>query len=190
MQKNNVFSTQNDILKAVLSLILEQGWKDLNLDDISRNLSISLAELHRFFPSKRSILEAFFKHVDQQNLDNLESFQTNEAARNRLFSILMTRLDVLKDYKPLILELTQESWKDPCLIIQALPQSFNTFSWLLEASAMDPNGLLGTVRLNIFAVFYGSVILTWLKDDTPDMAPTMAFLDKAIDRLDQIPGFF
>jgi AcrR family transcriptional regulator len=190
MTQNHTFSNQSALLQAILDLIRMYGWKDLNLKDIVRHLEISPAELHYFFPTKLGILKAFFHHVDQQTLAQLEQFELDEPPRNRLFSIIMTRFDVLNDYKPFISELTYQGWKDVALVSQTLPQSLNILTWLLETADIDTTELLGKIRLKIFAVFYGATVLAWLKDDTPDMAPTMAYLDKGLTKLAQIPGFF
>jgi ubiquinone biosynthesis protein COQ9 len=190
MKHPQTFPDQTALLHAILSLIKVYGWKDLNLNDIIRYLEMSPAELYHFFPTKLSILKAFFQHVDQQTLAHLEHFEPNEPPRNRLFSVIMTRFDVLNDYKPLISELSYQGWKDITLISKILPQCLNALTWLLEASEVDTSELLGVIRLKIFAVFYGATVLTWLKDDTLDMASTMACLDKGIEKLSQIPGFF
>lgn len=190
MTYTHTFSDHTALLSAILNLISVYGWKDLHLNDIIRQLQISPAELHHFFPTKLSILKAFFRYVNQQTLAQIEHFESNETSKNRLFSIIMTRFDVLNNYKPFITELTYQGWKDAALVSQTLPQSLNVLTWLLEAADIDTTELLGKVRLNIFAIFYGATILAWLKDDTPDMAPTMAYLDNGLAKLSQIPGFF
>ncbi|MBL0941965.1 MAG: TetR family transcriptional regulator [Alphaproteobacteria bacterium] len=190
MTQAYTFSDQTALLQATLDLIKKYGWKDLHLNDIIRHLKISPAELQHFFPTKLCLLKAFFQYIDQQTLAQLEHFEPNELPRNRLFSIIMTRFDVLSNYKPLISELTYQGWKDVALVSQTLPQSLNILTWLLEAADVDTTELLGKIRLKIFAIFYGTTVLAWLKDDTPDMAPTMAYLDKGLAKLSQIPGFF
>jgi hypothetical protein len=60
-------------------------------------------------------------------------------------------------------------------------------AWMLEAAGVSADGIGGLVRVKLTAAAYVATSRTWLRDETPDLAPTMAALDR---RLRGIEGRF
>ncbi|MGA7118343.1 MAG: hypothetical protein WBY12_14235, partial [Hyphomicrobium sp.] len=58
-------------------------------------------------------------------------------------------------------------------------------AWMLHAAGVRTDGVLGTSRVTGLASVYASVMQTWLEDDDPGSARTMAALDRRLKRGEQ-----
>lgn len=178
------------LLKKALKIIEMKGWLHFSLSDIADDKDTTLAKVHAKYPNRLCLLEDFSKYIDQTTLEDLEKFDETETQRDRLFSIIMTRFDVLTPYKSLIRMLWQDGWKDPFLLIGTLPMGLNSMSWLLQAANIDTTGIQGAFRIKVFTFFYLKTVWAWLNDSTETLDETMVALDKSLQQLSQVPGFF
>lgn len=181
---------KDKLLKIALADIIQHGWSGLNLCRVAEQADISPAELYQVFPSRSDVLQALIRKIDQTSLAQIETFSDEEKVQDRLFAIVMDRFDVMQEYKAVLQALWRDIWKDPLSFLCQAPHGFNSMRWILEASGIETASLLGSVRVKIFTGFYLSVVYTWLGDETPDLAETMAALDRGLKRLEQIPGFY
>ena len=60
--------------------------------------------------------------------------------------------------------------------------------WMLTAAGIDASGPRGMIRAQGLAVLFGSVLRTWVDDDDPGLARTMAALDRALARGQRFVG--
>src|SRR6516165_2538293 len=92
-------STPRDrIIAAALRLAETRGWRELSLGEIAGEAGTPLAELRGTFQSKGQILAAFSRTVDQAVLEKFEK-PGADAARDRLFDVLITRFEIMQPYK-------------------------------------------------------------------------------------------
>jgi hypothetical protein len=177
------------LLKRALETIEEKGWSHFELKDMADD-KISLAKIHERFPTRLAVLEALGHYIDQTTLESLEVFDPSETAKDRLFSIMMTRFDTLNPLKPVIRNLWQDAWKEPLTVVCSLPMGLNSMSWLLQCAGIDTTGIRGALRVKTFSVCYLATIWTWLSDNTEGNDETMAALDTNLNRLAQFPQFY
>lgn len=178
------------LLNAALALIADNGWQEFTLADLARTQKANLANIHARFPTRLDVIDAFAAYLDQQTLKSLDDFTPDEDMRDRLFSVIMTRIDVLTPHKQVIRTLWQDSWKDPLLLLNGLPKGMNSMSWILQAAGIDTTGLLGSLRIKSLSIAYLRTIWTWLQDDSQTLDNTMAELDKNLLRLSHFPAFY
>ena len=57
---------------------------------------------------------------------------------------------------------------------------------MLEAAGISSVGLAGSLRIKGLALVYLNALRVWLEDDSPDMARTMAAVDKGLRRAEQL----
>src|SRR3546814_8839519 len=86
------------IIDTTFVLVLERGWCDLSLADIAEAAGLPLSKLYPIFGSKQAILEGFTDGVDAAMLAEA-SEPLDTPGRDRLFDMLMRRLDALQPYK-------------------------------------------------------------------------------------------
>ena len=80
------------IIAAAMRLAETRGWRELSLGAIAGEAGVPLAEMRREFQSKAQILSAFSRAVDQAVLAKFAA-PTADAARDRLFDVLMSRFE-------------------------------------------------------------------------------------------------
>ena len=177
---------KDKILKTALQLIEELGWPELSFTDIASRAGVTLDQVYSAFPEKDSIITAFAQLLDKETLKNVEKFSENDTYRDKLFSVLMTRFDVAANYKGAIRRL----WQNPLLAISTAPQGVHSMVWMLEAAQIDVSGAAGVIKAQLFGVFYLTAVNTWLHDESPDLAETMAYIDRGLERLEMVPGFY
>jgi ubiquinone biosynthesis protein COQ9 len=171
-------TTNGRIIAAALRLAGERPWADVMLPEIAKAAQVSLVELRRAFASKADILAAFVRAVDDAVLERAPERTSAQSARDALFDVVMSRFDVLADYKP-ALKSTTATWPADPTLLRALALSQ---AWMLRAAGISAEGLEGQVRATGLGALYASVFRTWLQDDDPGLARTMAALDRRLRR--------
>jgi AcrR family transcriptional regulator len=158
------------IVAAALRLAGERPWRDVTLADIATAADVRLVDLRREFATKGEILAAFVRAVDDAVLARAPQRASSQSARDAVFDVVMSRFDVLAPYKPALKSIAA-SWPCDPALLGALAVSP---AWMLRAAAIAPEGLEGQVRTVGLAAVYASVFRTWLDDDDPGLARTMA----------------
>jgi hypothetical protein len=59
---------------------------------------------------------------------------------------------------------------------------------MLETARISSSGMKGLIRTKGLAAIYLATLRVWLKDDSPDMAKTMASLDGYLRRVEGMAG--
>ena len=173
------------IISAALALAAAEGWRKASLADIAAGAGLGLAEAHAAFPSKAAILNGFLGRIDEQVLAGGD-IDDGASARDRLFEILMRRFDALAPHKKAIASILGESCADPVALVCAAPGFLNSMAWMLEAARISSAGVLGAVHTKGLALIYAITLRVWLGDETPDMARTMASLDRGLRRAERM----
>lgn len=166
------------MIAAALRLAGERPWRDVTLTDIARAADVSLNDVRRDFNSKAEVLAAFVRAVDDEVLARAPKRSAGQSARDAIFEVVMSRFDVMAPYKPALKSIAATWTLDPALV-RALSQSQ---AWMLRAADIQADGLDGQLRATGLGAVYGSVFRTWLNDDDPGLARTMAALDRRLRR--------
>jgi AcrR family transcriptional regulator len=169
------------VIAATLRLAAERSWDDVLMKDIADAAAIDLATLRREFPSKGAILGAFMRAVDDAVLASAPKFTGSENTRDRIFDVVMARFDVLAPYKEALRNIAAARPFDMDLMRRGMASQ----AWMLHAAGVRTDGILGTSRVAGLASVYASVFQTWLDDDDPGTARTMAALDRRLKRGEQ-----
>lgn len=167
------------IIEAAMKLAGERPWKDVTLLDIAEATGVKLVDLKQEFSSKSEVLSAFSRAVDDEVLRRAPKREATTSPRDAVFEILMTRFDVLAPYKQALRSISGDlNAPDPASICSFLASQH----WMLQAAGIDTSGLTGRLKVGGLASVYASVMRTWLKDDDPGLARTMAALDRRLRR--------
>ena len=167
------------IIAATMKLASERPWKDVTLLDIAEATGVTLVDLKQEFASKSEILSAFTRAVDDEVLRRAPKRDASTSPRDAIFEILMSRFDVLAPYKAAICSIAGGArTPDPAFVCTVLASQH----WMLQAAGIDTSGVSGGMKVGGLAGVYASVLRTWLKDDDPGLARTMAALDRRLRR--------
>jgi len=179
------------IVDAAMELIAGRGWRTLSLADIAVATGLTLAQLYAVFPSKGAVLEAFERRVNEQTL--AASTAADESIRDRLFDLVMRRLDALAPHKAAIRALARDLPWDPAVALCAGPRFLNAMRWMAESAGVETGGIGGLLRVKGLAAVYLCTLRAWLNDDSADNAKTLATLDRALKQAEffarSLPGF-
>jgi AcrR family transcriptional regulator len=176
------------IIDAFMTLLAEKPFEQIGFAEIAREAAVSLSELRESFGSTLAILAAHMKAVDRAVLAGGDADLAGEPPRERLFDVLMRRLDVLAPHKAAVRSLLRSALRDPPLALALNALAVRSQQWMLTAAdvAAGPRGML---RAQGLAVLLASVLRTWVDDDDPGHARTMAALDRALARGQRWSGF-
>ena len=181
-------SNSDIVAAAALTLAGESGWRSLSMGDIALAAGISLAELSRCFASRYEILDGFERMMDRRMLDGAAAGDINDKPRDRLFDIIMERLEAMAPYRDGLGRVAKEVPFDPpsgLVLAAALPRAI---SWMFAGARIDIGGPLMPLKLAVLGGIYMSVVRVWFQDNDPDLAKTMAALDRGLDRAKTLLG--
>jgi AcrR family transcriptional regulator len=165
-----------------MGLLAERAIERLGFAEIARAAGVSLAELRETFGSKIAILAAHMKQIDLRVLGEAGSDVAEELPRERLFEVLMRRIELLEPHKAAIRSLLMSCRGNPGLALALNQLGVQSQRWMLTAADIDASGLRGMMRAQGLAVLFASVLRTWVDDDDPGRARTMAVLDRSLAR--------
>jgi len=173
------------IIKAALDLAAKQPWREITWRYIAGAASLSLGDVAREFSSKPAILGAFMADIDVQLLDALEPDTLADPPIDRLFDIIMKRLELLAPHKQAIAGIVRDCGDNPFEQLCLAGAALRSQRWMLAGAGISTEGLLGAVKIRGLALVYGRVLRCWIKDDDPGLARTMAVLDRQLRRGDR-----
>jgi AcrR family transcriptional regulator len=170
------------IIGAFMALLAEQPIERIDLAEIAKRAEVSLAELRGEFSTTLAILAAHMKEIDRAVLRGGAGDMAQEPPRERLFDVLMRRLETHAPYREAVRSLLRSATRNPPLALALNGLAVQSQQWMLAAADISASGPKGMVRAQGLALLYASVLRTWLDDTDPGLARTMAALDSALAR--------
>lgn len=175
--------TERDkIIEAFLALLSEKRFAAIGFDDIAQRTGLSLAQLRREFASTLAILAAHIKATDRAVLAQDTADMAEEPARERLFDVLMRRLDVLAAHRDAVRSLLRSARTNPPLAMALNGLAVRSQQWMLTAADIHASGPRGMLRAQGLALMWARVLRTFVNDEDEGHARTMAELDRALGR--------
>lgn len=177
-------TSRDAALRAFLALLEQGSFERIDLVRVAESAGVPLSELRVAFAGPRDLLAAFFRATDRHVLaasaDPDQAELADEPAQERLFEVLMRRLDALEPHREAVRSLMASARRNPLLAITLLNLSVRSQTWMLAAAGLPSTGLAGAARARGLALLFGRILDVWLKDEDPGLAPTMAALDREL----------
>jgi AcrR family transcriptional regulator len=143
------------------------------------------ATLRERFPTRLDLLLLHGRVMDQAVLAGTIPGQGG-SARDRIFDVLMRRLDAMQPHRDGILRLFEDMRRDPAIALALAPHIGVAMRWMLEAAEVEAKSCEARLLALGLAGVWLATIRAWAKDESPDMGTTMAALDNALDRAERI----
>jgi AcrR family transcriptional regulator len=175
------------IIEAFMRLLAEQPIERIGLAQIAEGAGISLAELRGEFATPLAVLAAHVKELDRQVLAEGASDMDEESPRERLFDVLMRRLELLAPHREAVRSLMRSARRDPPLALALNCMAVRSQQWMLTAAGIGAAGPKGMVRAQGLALLFANVLRTWV-DDEDDNTLTLAALDRELARGQRFAG--
>lgn len=173
-------SDSDRIIDAALAMIVASGWRSVSLAAIAEETGLSVLQVYRAFPSKAAILCGFNRRIDEATLSAPVQVEADERPRDRIFDLLMRRFDALQPYREALGVLRRELPFDPLSALAAGAALLCSMRLTLAAASISCDGVGGMIAVKLVAAAYVFVSQTWVRDESPDLAPTMAALDRRL----------
>ena len=177
------------LIDAALRLAVKRGWRNVTLAEIARAAGASLAETYRIMPSRSAVLDAFARRIDAEVLAADAVEKDSLRPRDRIFDVLMRRFDALQRHRKSVAAILRDSGRDPVALVASVPQFLRSMRWMGEAAGLPMDGLGGLLRTHAIATAWAATLRSWLADETPDLARTMAALDQRLRWAERLGAF-
>jgi hypothetical protein len=171
------------LVTAAFALAGEQGWRRVSVAAAARNAGLDLARARRNYRSVMAIVLDFGRLADAAALDGA---MTDGSFKDRLFDVLMRRVDFLQSHRAGVIALMRMAPFDPGLSLVLARATVQSMGWMLEAAEISARGGRGALRARGLVAVWAWTIRAWLRDESEDLSTTMAALDAALTRADQV----
>jgi AcrR family transcriptional regulator len=173
-------SDRDKAIDALMALLAEHSFEQVGLAEVAGRAGIKLSQLRAEFGSTLAILGAHIKDIDRAVLDGGDADMTEGHVRDRLFDVLMRRLDALAPYKESVRSIMRSARRNPGLALALNAMAVRSQKWMLEAAGIGTSGPRGALRAQGAALMFGRVLSVWIDDDEESLDRSMAALDRGL----------
>ena len=162
---------RDKIVETFLALLAVEPFERVDLRAVATRAEISLADLRKEFGSTFEILSAFVRGTDEKVLAaGLDPELADTPARERLFDVLMQRIEILKPHREAVRSLARSARRSPPFALALNGLSLRSAQWMLAAAEIDSGGLQGCVRAQGLIVVMARTFRVWFGDGDPGLA--------------------
>ncbi len=174
------------LIGAAFALAGEKGWSAVSIAEAARRGGLSMATARERFPNRAALLVKFGRMADRAALAELPKEGT---VRDRLFYLIMQRMDVLQGHRNGVLALLRAlpGELDTALLLGCATR--RSMRWLLEAAGVSSRGVRGEIRTRGLVGVWLWGVRAWRSDETVDLSQTMSSVDNALQRAERVAGW-
>lgn len=174
------------LVTAAFRLAGEDGWRTVNVAASARAAGLSVAEARGRFPSRATILLRFGQLADQAALLDAPD---EGPPRDRLFDLLMRRYDVLQTHRAGVKAVLRSLPTDPATALLLACATRRSMQWMLQGAGVTANGARGALQVKGLLAVWLWGVRAWERDDSEDLSGTMAAVDTALQRAEQVASW-
>ena len=182
-------SDRDKAIDALMALLAEHSFEQIGLAEVTGRAGLKLSALRAEFGSTLAMVGAHIKDIDRAVLAGGGADMAQEPPRERLFDVLMRRLEALAPYKAAVRSLLCSARRNPGLALALNAMAVRSQKWMLEAAGIGASGPKGALRAQGAALMFARVLAVWFDDDEPGLDRTMAALDRGLASAERWAGF-
>jgi AcrR family transcriptional regulator len=179
-----------DLVRTAFDLLAERGWDRFSFAEVARRAGLSLADVYAELPDRGALLRVLGRRLDREMLSLDLAELDGLSPRERVFELVMRRLDAMAPYKDGLRVLARQAGRDPALVAVACCNLDRLSRRLVDAAATEDGPVLGKAARRATEAVYLRTFRVWLDDDTQDMARTLAELDKRLQQAETVARWF
>jgi AcrR family transcriptional regulator len=170
------------LIGAAFAQAAELGWRHVSVPGAARAAGLPLPRTRARFPSRSALLLRFGRITDQAALAEVPG---EGSVRDRLFDLLMRRIDVLQAHRAGVLALLRALPGEPPTAVLLACATRRSLRWLAQAAGVEFGGLRGELTLRGLVAVWLWTLRAWERDESADPSATMAALDTALGRAER-----
>ncbi len=184
-------SDRDKAIDALMALLAEHSFEEIGLAEVAGRAGIKLSALRTEFGSTLAILGAHIKDIDKAVLDGSDPDMAEEPPRERLFDVLMRRIEAMTPYKEAVRSMMRSARRNAGLALAMNAMAVRSQAWMLEAAGIGASGPRGALRAQGGALMFARVVKAWLdaEDDEEAMDRAMAALNRGLASAERWDGF-
>ena len=167
------------LVRLAFECIAESGWDAFSLSDL-RSESVSLQDIACAFSDKADLLDAFSQMMGRALEASPFTFTDTDTPVDRLFEVVMARLDLLAPYKQACASIFAHFEHAPLEGTVFFGNLREQAQHMTRLASLTPPPLFFA---SAFGAFYAALLIKWAKDSNPNMEETMAFCHKGLNKL-------
>ncbi|MER2519158.1 MAG: TetR family transcriptional regulator [Bdellovibrionales bacterium] len=178
--------SESRLVEVALRVIARHGWSAVTLEEVAREAKVSVDFVQRTFSDKGDLLCAVARYVDGKSAGD-DTTNPSASAHDRLFDALMARFDALQAHREAFVSMIEESRRDPQLLRTTVCLLRGSMGETLRRVGLDRHD--AARQALITAALEGLYLLAlrvWSRDESADMAKTMAALDRYLSRAEKV----
>ena len=176
----------HDLIAACFAEIADKGWHRFSVANAARAAGLPLDAARRQIACRPAFLLAFGRLADAAAVEGAGSEGTS---RERLFDVLMRRIDVLQAHRAGVLALLKGVMFDPPAALLLAAANHTSMGWLLAAAGVNAAGPLGHLRRKGLLGVWLWTVRAWQRDDGEDLSATRAAHEQALAQADKLAGW-
>jgi AcrR family transcriptional regulator len=181
-------AAEPELLISAFALLAERGWAGLSLLALAERAGLPLIEVHRQLPDRWAILRALSERVDEAMLEIDRTELEGLPPRDKLFELIMRRLDALAPYRDGLARLARDSRRAPWVLVATSCRLDRSLRWMQELAGLRAYGLRARLQRRALLAAYLRALRIWFGDEAGDLARTMAELDTLLRRVERLVG--
>jgi len=170
------------LITSAFDLAAQRGWHRISVAQAARHAGLALDRARARLPGRMVLLLRFVRMADRAALAGAAE---EGSPRDRLFDLLMRRIDVLQNHRAGVLAVMRALPADPAAALLLATTNLCSMGWMLEGAGISAVGPLGLLRAKGLLAVWLWTLRAWQRDASDDLAPTMAALDQALVRAEQ-----
>ncbi len=167
------------LIAAAFQMAAAQGWHSVSVAAAARAAGLPLTGARERFPGRPVVLLRFGRLADQAALAEAA---LEGSVRDRLFGLLMRRIDALQAHRAGVLALMRALPSEPSTALLLALATRRSMRWMLEAAGVSAGGVHGELRMKGLVAVWLWTLRAWRTDESEDLSATMAALDAALRR--------
>jgi hypothetical protein len=181
-QSQSSLDLRDELLFAAMDMAATEGWAAVSSESLARELDLTREDVIAVMPDKTDLLHWLGAKIDAA----MHAGGAPEgSARECLFELIMRRFDALAAYKEGVYAVAGYARMHPKLPLVLVGNFSRSLTDLLALAGL-PHSPLHRAGLSVLML---AVFHVWLEDDTADLSPTMAALDRRLGQLEEAAEF-
>jgi hypothetical protein len=176
------------LAEGALKAAAARAWKDVTIFDIAAAAGVDAADLAPATP--QDAVDAVEAWLDRAVAVGAGPVDPAALVRDRVFEAAMRRFEAMEPHRAAFLALDAATDRDPALMAQQYVRQVRAARWILTLCGLGADGLAGAARAQGLAVILTQARSAWRRDSDGSFSKTMASLDGALRRAEELFGRF